>query len=155
MRCSPSLKSEASVEPAGGVARAGDASLAEQWVVLTEAEGARSQPQLQRPALLLSLKGTSSPPHPPVKKKNKKTAQSLNLDSQTRASKAHLAVTASELSLLRGFSGRGVCRAVALRLITGQKNAIDLHDFSHNLQECSSPLPPHQAFFLPSLDSHP
>lgn len=72
MRCSPSLKSEASVEPAGGVARAGDASLAEQWVVLTEAEGARSQPQLQRPALLLSLKGTSSPPHPPVKKKIKK-----------------------------------------------------------------------------------
>lgn len=73
MRCSPSLKSEASVEPAGGVARAGDASLAEQWVVLTEAEGACSQPQLQRPAPLLSLKGTSSPPHPPpVKKKIKK-----------------------------------------------------------------------------------
>lgn len=60
MRCSQSLKSEASAEPAGGVARAGAASLAEQWAVLTEAERARLQPQLQRPAPPLS-KGH----HPP------------------------------------------------------------------------------------------
>lgn len=37
LRCSQSPKSEASFEPAGGVTRAGDTALAEQWVVLTEA----------------------------------------------------------------------------------------------------------------------
>lgn len=95
MRGSQSLKPEASVEPAGEVARAGDAGLAEPWVALTRQRECVYSCSCSALPRCCHLKGH----HTPLPK----TAQSLSLDSQTRASKSHPAVTASELSLPRGF----------------------------------------------------